>query len=234
MYRSRSWGATEWKSVEQRVPITWTACHFGGQRPWFVCSVYSEGRYYGRRVAVLYGAGDYFACRQCHSLAYASQQESIRERGFIKARKILMRLGAKPDLLEPFPEKRPRMHWCTYERLRRVYEIARDRSMRQMNLFQNDSESIHFDLLKLPHHGSNNNVEEDFFRRITASTYVVSGDGVRFPNPNENAMRWLAKARDNVEYTIYCTYDLPYMRNIFGNKLRVPDGKSCSVKAKIG
>ncbi|MGA8323256.1 MAG: hypothetical protein WB774_21190, partial [Xanthobacteraceae bacterium] len=43
--------------------------------------------------------------------------------------KILMRLGAKPDLFDPFPEKPPRMHWRTYERLRRVYEIARDRSI---------------------------------------------------------------------------------------------------------
>jgi hypothetical protein len=33
MYRSRSWGDTDWKSIEQRVPITWTACHLGGQPP---------------------------------------------------------------------------------------------------------------------------------------------------------------------------------------------------------
>ena len=50
IYRARSWGATEWKSIEQRVPITWTACHLGGRRPWFVCSVCSNGRYCGRRV----------------------------------------------------------------------------------------------------------------------------------------------------------------------------------------
>ena len=52
IYRARSWGATEWKSIEQRVRITWTACHLGGRRPWFVCSVCSNGRYCGRRVAV--------------------------------------------------------------------------------------------------------------------------------------------------------------------------------------
>ena len=75
IYRSRGWGATEWKSIEQRVPITWTACHLGGQRPWFVCAVYSNGRYCGRRAAILYGAGELFACRRCYGLAYASQQE---------------------------------------------------------------------------------------------------------------------------------------------------------------
>ena len=75
IYRAQSSGSTEWKSIEQRVPITWTACHLGGQRPWFVCSVYSGGRYCGRRVAVLYGAGELFACRRCYGLAYASQQQ---------------------------------------------------------------------------------------------------------------------------------------------------------------
>ena len=128
-YRTRSWQAAEWKTITQRVPITWTDCHFGGRRPWFVCSAYSDGQYCGRRVAVLYGAGNYFACRHCYGLAYETQQQSARWRGFAKARKILMRFGAKPDLLEPFPEKPPRMHWRTYERLHRVYEIARDRSI---------------------------------------------------------------------------------------------------------
>jgi hypothetical protein len=51
IYRVRSAGASEWKSIEQRVPIAWTACHFGGQRPWFICSVNSGGRYCGRRAA---------------------------------------------------------------------------------------------------------------------------------------------------------------------------------------
>lgn len=82
-----------------------------------------------RRVAVLYALREHFACRRCYGLAYASQQESLRERGLLKAQKILIRLGAKPDLFELFPEKPPRMHKRTYERLRRVYEIARDRSI---------------------------------------------------------------------------------------------------------
>jgi hypothetical protein len=122
-------GDVAWKPVNQRVPIEWTDCHFGGRRPWFVCSAYIDSQYCGRRVAVLYGAGNYFACRHCYRLAYASQQEPVRERGLIKAQKILSRLGAKPDVLEPFPEKQPRMHWRTYERLHRAYEIAKDRSM---------------------------------------------------------------------------------------------------------
>src|SRR6266699_2258162 len=76
MFRSRNWGETEWKSVEQRVPITWTMCHLGGRRPWFLCSAYAGGRRCGRHVAKLYlGGNPVFACRHCYGLAYASQQE---------------------------------------------------------------------------------------------------------------------------------------------------------------
>ena len=31
-----------WKSIEQRVPITWTHCHLGGRRPWFICSARTQ------------------------------------------------------------------------------------------------------------------------------------------------------------------------------------------------
>src|SRR6266436_3671327 len=42
MYSARGWRDIEWKSVHQRVPITWTACHLGGRRPWFLCPGYSD------------------------------------------------------------------------------------------------------------------------------------------------------------------------------------------------
>jgi hypothetical protein len=78
IYRVRSLLAAEWKSIEQCVRITWTNCHFDGRRPWFVCSVRANGRHCGRRVAVLYGAGELFACRNCHQLANESQRALSR------------------------------------------------------------------------------------------------------------------------------------------------------------
>src|ERR1700730_2053784 len=126
MYRSRTYA--DWNPVEQRVPITWTACHLGGRRPWFVCSVYSSGRYCGRRVAVLYGAGELFACRRCYGLAYASQQESALHRRLRRAQKIRMRLGGSPSMLEGFPDKPKGMHWRTYDRLCRLHDAAEERS----------------------------------------------------------------------------------------------------------
>jgi hypothetical protein len=128
IYRFRRRGASEWKSIEQRVPITWTACHLGGQRPWFICSVHSGSRYCGRRVAVLDGAGELFACRRCHGLAYGSQQETPMHRALTQAQKIRMRLGGSASLSDLFPEKPGRMHWRTYRRLRARAEIAEDYS----------------------------------------------------------------------------------------------------------
>jgi hypothetical protein len=117
-YRSCRPGSSEWKSIQQRVPIGLTACHLGGVRPWFVCSVYCDGRYCGRRAAILYCAGELFACRRCHGLSYASQQETPLHRGLEQARKIRMRLGGSADLLEPFPQRPKGMHRSTFERLR--------------------------------------------------------------------------------------------------------------------
>jgi hypothetical protein len=50
IYRFHRYGSTEWRDIQQRVPITWTECHLGGRRPWFRCTVYARGRYCGRRV----------------------------------------------------------------------------------------------------------------------------------------------------------------------------------------
>src|ERR1700760_2207142 len=56
-YRTRRNG-TEWKDIRQCIPITWTDCALGGRRPWFICAVYANGRYCGRRAAILYAGGD--------------------------------------------------------------------------------------------------------------------------------------------------------------------------------
>jgi hypothetical protein len=134
-FRHQSWGDTEWQSVERRVPITWTACHLGGRRPWFNCPAYCGGRCCGRRVALLYLAGKFFACRRCYDLAYESQQESSWCRGLGKAQKIRMRLGGSPNPLEPFPDRPKGMHRKTYERLCRAHDLAERKGLMGSALF---------------------------------------------------------------------------------------------------
>ena len=97
-YRVRSYGG-DWSDVEQGIPIVWTPCRFGGERPWFMCSVARNNVYCWRRVIKLYGAGRFFSCRHCYRLAYASQQESAHHRGLGKSQKIRMRLGGSPNML---------------------------------------------------------------------------------------------------------------------------------------
>jgi hypothetical protein len=65
--------------------------------------------------------------------------------------------------------------------------------------------TMHVELLKVPHHGSSNNLEEDFFRRVTADHYVFSGDG-EHGNPERESMEMLLKARGKKPFTIHLTY----------------------------
>ncbi len=129
VFRSRSSPDSEWKSVEQRVSITWTACHLGSRRAWFRCTVSSGGQYCGRRVALLYGAGELFACRRCYGLAYASQRAIPRDRNLAQARKIRARLGGDANVLNPIPLKPSGMHRRTYERLKQRHDRACNAAM---------------------------------------------------------------------------------------------------------
>ncbi len=64
--------------------------------------------------------------------------------------------------------------------------------------------SVHFDILKLPHHGSVRNVNEEFFQRVTADHYVISANG-KHGNPDVEALELLTEARGSDPYTIHLT-----------------------------
>jgi hypothetical protein len=66
---------------------------------------------------------------------------------------------------------------------------------------------IKVDLLKVPHHGSSNNLDDDFFQRIVAKHYVFSGDG-EHGNPERESLQMLLNARGNDDYTIHLTYPI--------------------------
>jgi len=71
-YKTRSRGEKDWKSMKYSFPLESLPCYFGGERWYFICGLYNKGKYCGRRVAKLYGVGDYFGCRLCADLSYDS------------------------------------------------------------------------------------------------------------------------------------------------------------------
>jgi hypothetical protein len=97
--------------VEQRVYLRSSPCHLGGSRDWFSCPRC------GNRVAVLYAPEQYFACRRCGGLAYATQKKGGGDRASSKANKIRQQLGWPAGILND-PGRKPKgMHWATYRRL---------------------------------------------------------------------------------------------------------------------
>jgi beta-lactamase superfamily II metal-dependent hydrolase len=63
---------------------------------------------------------------------------------------------------------------------------------------------LHVDLLKVMHHGSNHSVDQNFFERITADHYVISGNG-KHNIPHEDMLRWLSDARPQAAYDVHMT-----------------------------
>ncbi len=71
-----------------------------------------------------------------------------------------------------------------------------------------DNGKLHVDVFKLPHHGSDRNVEAGTFEAITARHYLVSANG-EHDNPDTSTLDMLAQgrkaARDD-EYTVHFTF----------------------------
>jgi hypothetical protein len=120
LYRHRSGPSGEWEDIREPVPLTCTACNFGGERPWFICS----GVGCGRRIAVLYRPGRYFLCRHCYDLSYESQRDNKMNRALHRAQRIRERCGGSANMMEPFPEKPKGMHYETYWRLQEEHDEA--------------------------------------------------------------------------------------------------------------
>jgi hypothetical protein len=78
------------------------------------------------------------------------------------------------------------------------------------------------DVLKVPHHGSEHNLERGFFETIVADTYVFSADG-KYGNPDRESLDWLIQARGKgAAYDIVLTYPVPGIDKIRREKSKAP------------
>ena len=66
----------------------------------------------------------------------------------------------------------------------------------------------HVNILKVPHHGSQNNMETILFERLPADHYVFSGNG-EHGNPERETLEMLLEGRgEDADYTIHLTYPI--------------------------
>jgi hypothetical protein len=102
----------------QNIRVTWTACNFGGTRPWMHCP------HCNRRVARLFkGMGGYF-CRACvGNPPYESQLRNEMARVYLLAYRLRERIGGGRPVIDPIRERPYRMWRRTYTRI--VTEVER-------------------------------------------------------------------------------------------------------------
>jgi hypothetical protein len=80
-------------------------------------------------------------------------------------------------------------------------------------------ERMRVDLLKVPHHGSERNFEQEFFEQVTADHYVISADG-KYGNPDVETLRMLTEARGKDRYTIWFTNKVTRVENFLSKDSR--------------
>jgi hypothetical protein len=69
--------------------------------------------------------------------------------------------------------------------------------------------TVHFDVLQVPHHGSDNNADQGFYERVSADHYVISADGVAHDHPSPDTLEWIVNARGSDGYAIHLTNPIP-------------------------
>ena len=122
-YKIRQYGG-DWEPINQHIAITYADCHYGNQRAYFRCHGVVNGRHCGRRVAKLFLGGNYFLCRHCYNVNYASQSEERYDRMLRRANKLRIGLGGEAgtaNWIAPKPKgmwqrtyarKRSEIEWC--------------------------------------------------------------------------------------------------------------------------
>ena len=83
-YKVKKHSESEWREMKYSFPMTSIPCRYGGTKWFFLCGLYKNGVYCGRRVRNLYMVGDYFGCRKCANLSYQSCNESKKYNGMFK------------------------------------------------------------------------------------------------------------------------------------------------------
>ena len=82
-----------------------------GVQTWFICPECKK------RIFTAYLA-NYWSCKRCHNLNYASQHRWTPYRLLGNAQLLRVRLGGSPDITRPFPEKPEGIQQKKYDKLK--------------------------------------------------------------------------------------------------------------------
>ncbi len=101
---------------------------------------------------------------------------------------------------------------------------------------------LHLDVFKVPHHGSDRNINREFFENITADTYVISANG-KYSNPDYATLTWIIEAANEQgrEIEIVVTNETPstkkalkdYPENDWGYTMKYIDNGKNSYLLKL-
>ncbi len=117
-------GGGEWEDVAYTVPLIWSSCTKGGERPFFRCPGMRGDQACSRRVAKLYSGGRYFLCRHCYRLTYESRSEEPYDRHLRRANKLRQAMGGEPGTESLIPPRRKGQWARTYEaKLTKIIEL---------------------------------------------------------------------------------------------------------------
>lgn len=77
--------------------------------------------------------------------------------------------------------------------------------LRKAGLLEEEADAtLDVDVLKVQHHGSSRNVEEDFFAAVRARYYVISANG-KYGNPDDDTLELIRDSRPDDDFTILLT-----------------------------
>jgi len=77
---------------------------------------------------------------------------------------------------------------------------------------------IFVDVLKLPHHGSENNITKKFFEKVLADKYIISANG-KHGNPDYKPLKWIVETTKELQRSIeiVCTNKTDSLRQLQQN-----------------
>lgn len=121
-----------WEEKSYTVHVAYSACRFGGTRPWFICPHCQS------RVGSLLFFNHQIGCRHCLNTCYASENKSPMDRQHQKEQKALAKLGVDSysELIWFDVLRKPKgMHLSTFEKRKQQLTSIHFQSARLMTEF---------------------------------------------------------------------------------------------------